>query len=526
MRSEGDAPEPERRDDPQPAPPGDAEPERAHDSGPERPAGGPYQLHPAAIAVSAVDSLREAIVPLAVIGGITVLGGGVDASALLRLAIYGALATAFAAAVGFVKWRTTRYSLEDDSISMRRGLLQKQQTAVPLERISSIDTVRGPVHRVLGTIELQVQAAGGGQEPEIRLQALSTEAAAQVRGHAARRADAPASGERSSTTAPLRRLSRRELALAAVTSGQFTVIVPILAALSQSFDDLIGNDEGAVGRFFVPDSLQTALVGIAILLVLAWLLAIAGTVVAFAGFTITRDGDRLRIERGLIQRRVSTIPVARIQAVRVVDGLLRQPLGLASIRVESAGYATERSVNTTLFPVIPRRELDEFIRTAVPELAAPLEPLEAPPSRAAWLYVGSPTLLGAIVAVPLAVLLSPLALLIVPLAAGVGALRLRAAGWRLSDDFLVVRSRMLARSTIVAPGRRLPERALGQGPVARRLGLATLAFALASRSRWSVPHIDEEVVRRLLGDLRPRPTGRGASAARAPDTRSAAARAG
>lgn len=480
-----------------------AAPELPEGGAPERPPEPPRRLHRSAIAVAAVGAFPQAVLPLAALGAITVLGDGVSASSLARLGVYGAIALVAAAVVGYVRWATTVYSLDEDAVSIRRGLLNRKQSAVPVERISSIDTVQNPVHRLFGVIELQVQAAGGGQEPEIRLEALSAQAADEVRAHARTPGAAQEARPERPVPPPLRRLSRSRLLAAALTSGQVTVILPVLVALSQSLDDLVGTDDGALGGQLVPDSVEAALIGLAILLLAAWLLAIAGTIVAFAGFTVSREDDRLQISRGLVQRRVSTIPLARIQAIRVVDGLLRQPFGLASLRVESAGYAREQSHNTTLFPLLPRAEVEAFVRASVPELAAPLGPLERPPGRAVWLYVGVPALAATGVALPLAVLVSPLVLVAVPFVAGAGALRLRAAGWRIDERFVVARARRLARSTVVAPRGSLPERTFAQGPLARRLDLATFAFALASRSRWAVAHIDAGAVRRLVRDLRP-----------------------
>lgn len=463
------------------------------------------RLHPAAVAVAAVDALRESVVPLAILAGLAVLGGGVSAESLVRLAAYALLAAGIAAAVGYARWASTRYWLDEDAVNLRRGILQRQQAAVPVERISSIDTVQGPLHRLFGVTELQVHAAGGGQEPEISLKALSGDAVRDVRQHAARLGAGAA--EEPHPQAPAHVLSRRALLVAALTSGQITVLVPVLVALSQSLDDLVGRGGGRLlERYLPPDTVADGLIALAALLGAAWALSIAGTIVAFSGFQVAREGDRIRITRGLVQRRVSSIPVARVQAVRVVEGILRQPFGLLSLRVESAGYANERSVNTTLFPLLSRAELRTFLDAVSPELSAPTGPLERPPRRAGWLYVG-PIAAGAlVVAIPLALLVSPVALALVPLALALGALRRRAAGWRLDDGFLVARSRRLARTTIIAAGLRLPERTFAQGPLARRLGLATLAFALASRTRWEVAHIDTRRVWALLDALRPQPT--------------------
>ena len=65
------------------------------------------------------------------------------------------------------------------------------------------------------------------------------------------------------------------------------------------------------------------------LLASAWLLSTLGSVVAFAGFTIVRDGGPPADPARAVARNEATVPVGRVRAVRVVEGLLRRPFGLA-----------------------------------------------------------------------------------------------------------------------------------------------------------------------------------------------------
>ena len=258
---------------------------------------------------------------------------------------------------------------------------------------------------------------------------------------------------------------------------------------SQLLDEVLSDDLGRhLLETFAPRSVTTALLYVLILGLFAWLLAIAGTVLAYSGFTLSRDGDFLYIRRGLLERREATIPLARIQAVRVVEGLLRQPFGLASLRVESAGYGEDAGVSTTLFPLLPRREIQDLLLVAAPEFAVD-PPLKAPPETRLRRYVFRST-------VPVLVLLGAAGLfsvlpstsspgvwrplfLLVP-AALYGWLRYRDAGWALEDDRLVVRSRLLTRATAIAPRRRLQSRATVRSPLQRRASLATFRAQVAS----------------------------------------------
>jgi putative membrane protein len=70
-------------------------------------------------------------------------------------------------------------------------------------------------------------------------------------------------------------------------------------------------------------------------------------------------------------------------------------------------------------------------------------------------------------------------LLVFP-AAVYGWLRYRDAGWAYKGDRLVVRSRLLARTTTVAPRRRLQSRDVIRSPFQRRARLATFRVQVAS----------------------------------------------
>jgi putative membrane protein len=248
-------------------------------------------------------------------------------------------------------------------------------------------------------------------------------------------------------------------------------------------------------------------------LLLAWLLAIAGTILAYSGFTLSREGDYLYIKRGLLERREATIPLSRIQAVRISEGLLRQPFGLASLRVESAGYGEDSGVSTTLFPLLLRDEVEDLLAGAAPEFAgAPaIEPL---PRRALPRYIFRATVLYTIIAfaavlVSVFVFQSALGLLgifLIPPAAAYGWLSYRDAGWAFEADRLVVRHRGLGRKTAIAPRGHLQSRGMVSSPFQRRVRLATFLAEVASGSGGSVLRVrdlDGGAARALVDDLGP-----------------------
>src|SRR5215210_4696370 len=184
----------------------------------------PRRLHPAAALSVALRPLRDLLVPV-VLGLVVSSSGGLD-RLLGRGALVGLVVGAAAAVAGVVGWRRTTYAIEPTGLRVRRGILRVRETWLPFERVQAVDEVRGPLQRLFGIVELQVQAAGGGRAAEVVLEALSREAAAELRAALAapHRADAAVSA--TVVAPPGRRLRRRDVLLAGATSGSVGVLLP------------------------------------------------------------------------------------------------------------------------------------------------------------------------------------------------------------------------------------------------------------------------------------------------------------
>jgi putative membrane protein len=456
------------------------------------------RLHRAAIAVYALSALREAAVPLVVVFVVSGLGGGFDERALVRGAIYGAVGTALAAALGWLRWMSTTWWVTADAVHRRSGVVGIKETDVPLRRIQALDLEQGPIQRLFGVRAVHVQTGGGGAKGEIVLEAVGD---AEID---ALRALVTARPEEVPAPTAERRLEGRSLLLAALTAGQLGVILPALAGAAQLAENAVGDRVGpdkAIG--LLPDTLMGWLLAAAALLVVAWLLSVAGAVVAFAGFAVTRDGDRLRIRRGLVQRREATVPVARVRAVEVVEGVLRRPLRLAALRMEVIGHAKEHAAAQTLFPLLPRAQVERFLQELLPELADGLDGLAPPPRRALRRYALPPAAVGLVIGGGAWALLGvgPWALLVAVPAAGYGVLRFDAAGWRLRDGRLAVRSLGLARTTVLAPGAHRESHTVAQTVLQRRAELADVEMAFGKRTGARVRHLEAATAFSLFGRI-------------------------
>ena len=476
----------------------------------------PRRLHPAAMIIAAIRTIRRSVSAFVIPGIAFLVSRGFDPGTIV-LVLLGALVVAVLAAFwGFLSWRATTYEVASGAFRLRQGVLQKNERTIPLDHVQSVDTVQGIIQRLFDVVEVRIETAGGGaSEPDASLAALGRPEAQALRREIEGSRREPVEAEEAAGPTVLRRLGTRDLLVAGATSGQIGVALSLLAVASQLFDEVLSEDLARrLLETFAPRSVSTALLYVLLLGLFAWLLAIGGTVLAHAGFTLSRDGEFLYIRRGLLERREATIPLARIQAIRVSEGPLRQPFGLASLRVESAGYGEDAGVSTILFPLLPRREVQDFLLATAPEFAVD-PPLYALPRRALRRYVFRSTVpvLVLLVAAGLFSLLafefalwSLAALLLLLPAALYGWLRYRDAGWAIEDDRLVVRSRLLTRSTTIAPRRRLQSRATVRSPLQRRVRLATFRARVASGgggAELQVTDLGSDDAAALVSSLRP-----------------------
>nr|MDQ3328166.1 PH domain-containing protein [Chloroflexota bacterium] len=335
----------------------------------------PQRLHPAILVLEVLTSARRWFGITSLPWLFVLFRDGISSKRVLLLLAVVLLSLVAAGVWAVLSWRATVYFVQGNAFHFKRGVIGKNERTVPLDHIQSVDTVQGPVQRLFGVVEVRVETAGGGgKEADVSLAAVARPAAQQLqRDLAPQRPSAAAMDSPNAIAAspvPVRRLGAGRLLLAGATSGQIGVALPIIFTISQLFDDVLTPD--FVLEFthdWLPGSVSGLVVITAGVLVLAWLVAVVGTVLAYAGFSLSRDGDSLRITRGLLERREVTIPINRIQAVQVVENVLRQPLGLVLVKMESAGYGADAGVSTTLFPLLRRSEVEPFLQATAPEFA-------------------------------------------------------------------------------------------------------------------------------------------------------------
>lgn len=326
------------------------------------------RLHPLAVLVLARRVVGAGILPVLVL----VISGGARVIVPLLVASVGVIAYAFLA------WSRFRYSVAGGRLELRSGVFSRSVRTIPLERVRGVVVTAPFVHRLLGLVKVEVEAAAGGSsKAELSLPAVSVAQAEALR-EVLRGA---ATTEESVVEPPaLYHAQPGVLALGGITSLSYLLAPAALVGVVANLADNLpgGVLERAAGA--VADNAPTDAMGIVAVLVgvvvLVLALAAAGSLLVDWGFTLLDEGDRLTASRGLLTRRLVVVERTRIRGVDVRDTPLRRPLRLLSVTAIAAGLRG-KSGSTTLAPVLPADEVAELLRAVdrdAPDPAAPLTP--------------------------------------------------------------------------------------------------------------------------------------------------------
>jgi putative membrane protein len=397
-----------------------------------------------------------------------------------------------------LEWLRRTYELEAGALRLEEGVLERKRRVVPFDRIQQVDLVRKPLHRLLGVATLRVETAGGGGAAEVDLDVVALGEAQALRSSLLRaKAVAAAAGGDAAEAAAvpaertLLRLSLGEVMLAGITGTRAAAALAVLGPLSQVSDWFPNLSEWLLRRVnpeAVAPTTPAAVIALALLAVVVWLgLAAASSVVTDFGFTLARLGGDLVVRRGLLERREAVLPVARLQVVRVDESLLRRALGLASIRIQSAGRTggADQTASRLAVPILQRSDVNRVLGELLPG-AAPVPLLLAPPPAARRLLVRRGVLWAVPPAAAVAAVLwllsrpaAPLALVLLPLAALGGLAGYRGLGHARRGGFLYARQGVAIRVTTVVPVAKAQSGSVRSSLFQRRRGLATLHVDVA-----------------------------------------------
>lgn len=439
----------------------------------------PKRLHPIASVIQTGKRLRGLILPgIAFIFSVGRHGKeGLAASLIISLVV-----VFITFITGILSWLRFTYRFENGELRIEHGIFISKKRYIPFERIQSIDLTEGILQRIFGLVKVQIETAGGGggEEAEAVLSAISKQDAGLIQDYTATAKNGEAEeAQPVQEEQPVFKISFNQLVILSLTSGGIGVVISAVFALLSQLDDLIpfqrlfgGLENWAVHNLFI--------IGIIVFFgfFLAWLIALVMTMLKYANFTVLKTEKDFIISQGLLEKRQITIPLNRIQAIRVNETIFRQIFGYGTVYIESAGGSSahlERA-NVTLLPIVRVKQIQSILEPQLPEyiFTDSFTPL---PKRAMWRYILRtwyfvvPIVLLSFIFLKVWGLLSLLLLALVSLW---GVLKYKAAGWTLEDNQLNLRFQFIKRTTVYMKKNKIQSLETRESPFQKKRNLGTI----------------------------------------------------
>ncbi|WP_271725703.1 PH domain-containing protein [Bacillus paralicheniformis] len=473
----------------------------------------PRRMHPAAVILNFIKGLVETVKNFIIPFGVVLF---LNQSHTVKMLAIAAAVLFFIALVvtSIIKWSKFTYRIEEDELRIEEGLINKKKRYIPIERIQTINTSAGLIQQIFKLVKLQVETASGGTEAEVSLVAITQAEAERIqqalfeRKKAVEGTEAAVTDPQEETAAEaeetaeepqmMYKMTGQELLTAASTSSGIGVIISGVFAFFTQVDDFFDLD-WLYDRFAFLNSAGATVIALAafVALFIAWLLSIVGMLLKYANFTVVRKEKEIVISRGLIEKHQITIPLQRIQAIKIKESLIRQPFGLAAVTIVSAGgNVLEEDKSAVLFPIISKKMIKQHLGELIPDYA-PEDDLNRLPKRALRRYILRASW-PVLAVVPLSILFPPwgyLSAVLIPFYWIIGYLSYRDAGWKISGSKIIMSSRFIGRTTAVIQRRRMQVFEVSRSYFQRRRQLVSIHTSTKSSAlmeKFSVADVEEK----------------------------------
>jgi putative membrane protein len=353
---------------------------------------------------------------------------------------------------GIINWAVTRWRVDRGVLFIETGLIRRQSLRFPLSQAQAIDVVQTGLARTLGLAAIQLRMAGADSS-SARLVALRRAEALRLREQLLSLSKATHS-QAAAVPAPR-------------TQGAAPAATPAEPQADERVLFRVHPGRLAIGLIFSITGVIVAIIVAAIVVITvvvhsrtasaSYLPVLIGGIIGVwrqfngqYGTTVALAPDGLRLRSGLVQTTAETIRPGRIQAVRLVEPLVWRWFGWSRLEVDVAGPRQRREDRSegkrlrALVPVGTRAEAEEMLGELVAD--AP-RPTQRPPGHTRWK----------------------------------APLNYHFLGFGGDDRYVVAARGRLRRTTTWVPLEKVQSVRWVQGPVQRRLGLASVKLDVAGK---------------------------------------------
>lgn len=362
-----------------------------------------------------------------------------------------------ALAVLIILWHTIRYlcltfEIGKDMLTINSGILVKRHSHIPYTRIQTIQHTQWFFLVPFHLEKLQIETAGhDDHSPEAVLpivnERIRTEIEYQRNGDSAPAADSTdhlAKQLKPSVQQAEYEINSHELTVFALTSlgvfpiigAGFAVYGKIQEAIPQKLIDSL------IAKLIHQSAVILGVIGLLIVII-----SIAGSYLTiiqkYYKFRLNSTNTQLNTEQGLFQRNSVTIPIARIQALRIKQNVIRQWCHISTVQALAASSAgdDEKSNDLMILPVVKNDQVFATLQPFVSWAPTQFSELNRLARGSYWYFIRNASLISLVIVLPCLYFFKIwglLSLLVVIITILMGWYSAANTGWKIVNDQLIL----------------------------------------------------------------------------------------
>ncbi len=285
-----------------------------------------------------------------------------------------------------VKWRKTLFYIKEDTLVYESGIINRKKEEIPISKITTVDTEQGLLNRIFKVCKLKIDNGAVGEgKAELKF-TLKTTLAEEFREALLRNKENTYTLEEDKEKREIKyiKASFKDLAIYALTQnklgwilgGAFVIYGKVEDVLDDKAKEFISNKSadmiGSLENTVLNNESMALIIGgilllIALVYIIITLISIAIVFIRYNDFKIYKEQGKIYIEYGLITKRKYSLPIEKINALKLNQSFFQQLIGIYNIEGIIVGYGDDDK-KAIIYPVANRALMTYIIDELMPEL--------------------------------------------------------------------------------------------------------------------------------------------------------------
>lgn len=310
-----------------------------------------------------------------------------------------------------LKWFTHKYELDDRSFHLYKGFLSKSERTIPFSKIQNVNRHTSLLHRIFKVTSTNFETGMRGEEAAVKFEVISQIEADRIEAHitSASRHELTTinsnndnielSSKMDTENANSNRTihfkpTKSDILKASFTSLSFFILFPLIGSFYFKINEIFHVEEEVEGIFMsIMSSGWMMTIIIIVLVIISATFGIVRTFLKYGKYQISSDHDRIYITKGVIEETTFSISKEKVQAIEIKQSLMKRLLGLAEVKLTSAGSLSSGEDTleiNSLYPFLPVKRAYKMVSEILPSYEVTTK-MTRLPRKSLWVRLFKPS---------------------------------------------------------------------------------------------------------------------------------------